>query len=203
MIKRLLDYLPAVVFVLLYFGSGKDIYLATWGILLASVAQIATTLLLWRKVENMHLAVFAITLVFGGLTLALKNELFIMWRPTIIYGVLASVLLVGEFLERSFLQRMIETLSLKSLNYVPPYTRSNWRVLGILCIGYFVFLAVLNIVVAYQFSEATWVNVKFFGFTGLNLVFYPVLITVAYRLLSVEARAELIEKLNEQSSSNT
>jgi len=197
MIKRLLDYLPAVVFVVLYFGSGKDIYLATWGILLASVVQIATTVLLWRKIEKLHLVIFAITLVFGVLTLALRNEKFIMWRPTIIYGVLASVLFVGEFMRRSFLQRMIETLSEKSLNYVPPYTRSNWRVLGIICIGYFIFLATLNIVVAYQFSEATWVNIKFFGFTGLNLVFYPIFITVAYRMLPPEARAELIKRLNE------
>lgn len=200
MIKRLLDYLPAVVFIILYFGSGKDIYLATWGILLASLFQITTSFLLWRKVDNLHLVVFAITLVFGGLTLALQNEKFIMWRPTIIYGVLAGALLVGEFFRRSFLQRMIEAISLKSLGYVPPYTRRDWRLFSLLFSGYFIFLAVLNIVVAYSFSEATWVNVKFFGFTALNLVFYPVLITVAYRRLPTEARAELIEKLNESSN---
>lgn len=200
MIKRLLDYLPAVVFIILYFGSGKDIYLATWGILLASLFQITTSFLLWRKVDNLHLVVFAITLVFGGLTLALQNEKFIMWRPTIIYGVLAGALLVGEFFRRSFLQRMIEAISLKSLGYVPPYARRDWRLFSLLFSGYFIFLAVLNIVVAYSFSEATWVNVKFFGFTALNLVFYPVLITVAYRRLPTEARAELIEKLNESSN---
>src|SRR5699024_1608753 len=200
MIKRLLDYLPAVVFIILYFGSGKDIYLATWGILLASLFQITTSFLLWRKVDNLHLVVFGITLVFGGLTLALQNEKFIMWRPTIIYGVLAGALLVGEFFRRSFLQRMIEAISLKSLGYVPPYTRRDWRLFSLLFSGYFIFLAVLNIVVAYSFSEATWVNVKFFGFTALNLVFYPVLITVAYRRLPTEARAELIEKLNESSN---
>src|SRR5699024_12060323 len=109
-----------------------------------------------------------------------------MWRPTIIYGVLASVLFVGEFMRRSFLQRMIETLSEKSLNYVPPYTRSNWRVLGIICIGYFIFLATFTIVVANRFSEATWVNINFFGFPGLTLLFYPIFIPLPYGLLPPE-----------------
>lgn len=198
--KRLLDYLPALAFVVLYFGSNKDIYLATGGMLIACVIQIVAMYLLWKKVEQMHLLVFAITLVFGGLTLALRDPLFIMWRPTIIYFVLGTVLIVGVFMHRSFLQRLIEAVGHKSLEYVPPFSRQNWQTLNWICIGYFFFLGTLNIIVAYQFSEATWVNVKIFGFTILNLLFYPILFTIAYRMLSPEQRAELLEHLNGDNS---
>lgn len=194
--KALLDYLPAVVFFIVYFLFGRDIYLATWAILAASALQISINWLVWRRSEALHWAVFVITLLFGGLTLFLRDPLFIMWRPTIIYAVLAAVLLVGTLLKRSFLQRMVEALAQKSLNYVPPFTRKNWIALNLLCSAYFIFLATLNIVVAYQFSETTWVNVKMFGFTILNLVFYPVLLLFAYRMLAPEARQELLERLN-------
>src|SRR5690554_2880054 len=189
--KAILDYLPAVVFFIVYFAFGRDIYLATQGILIASLFQIVVTWLVWRKSEPLHWAVFLITLVFGGLTLFLRDPIFIMWRPTIIYAVLAAVLVVGTLLQRSFLQRMVEALVEKNFDYQLPYARQNWVVLNLLCIGYFIFLAILNITAAKLLSEAAWVNVKMFGFTILNLIFYPVLLFFAYRMLAPEARQEL------------
>jgi intracellular septation protein len=38
-------------------------------------------------------------------------------------------------------------------------------------VGYFIVCAVLNLYVAYNFSEDTWVNFKLFGLMGLTLVF--------------------------------
>lgn len=201
--KAILDYLPAVVFFIVYFLFGRDIYLATQGILIASLFQIVVTWLVWRKFEPLHWAVFLITLVFGGLTLFLRDPAFIMWRPTIIYAVLAAVLLIGTFLQRSFLQRMVEALVQKNLNYQLPYTRKNWVMLNLLCIGYFIFLAILNITAAYMLSEAAWVNVKMFGFTILNFIFYPVLLFFAYRMLALEARQELLTRLNGTDSTDS
>lgn len=201
--KAILDYLPAVVFFIVYFLFGRDIYLATQGILIASFFQIVVTWLVWRKSEPLHWAVFLITLVFGGLTLFLRDPIFIMWRPTIIYAVLAAVLVVGTLLQRSFLQRMVEALVEKNFDYQLPYTRQNWVVLNLLCIGYFIFLAILNITAAKLLSEAAWVNVKMFGFTILNLIFYPVLLFFAYRMLAPEARQELLKRLNGTDSTDS
>jgi len=201
--KAILDYLPAVVFFIVYFAFGRDIYLATQGILIASLFQIVVTWLVWRKFEPLHWAVFLITLVFGGLTLFLRDPIFIMWRPTIIYAVLAAVLVVGTLLQRSFLQRMVEALVEKNFDYQLPYTRQNWVVLNLLCIGYFIFLAILNITAAKLLSEAAWVNVKMFGFTILNLIFYPVLLFFAYRMLAPEARQELLARLNGTDSTDS
>ena len=36
---------------------------------------------------------------------------------------------------------------------------------------FFLFLGVLNIAVAFNFSEATWVNFKLFGLMGLTIIF--------------------------------
>ena len=47
----------------------------------------------------------------------------------------------------------------------------HWRTLNLMWIVYAAVSGALNIYVAYQFSEATWVNFKLFGLLGLTLVF--------------------------------
>jgi len=46
-----------------------------------------------------------------------------------------------------------------------------WRQLNLMWVGFFVFAGALNIYVAYQFDEATWVNFMLFGLFGLTFVF--------------------------------
>lgn len=190
--KKLFDYLPVIVFFGLYFASGRDIYLATWGILGASALQIAAGWLIWRKLERMHLLVFVVTLVFGGLTLLLRDEMFIKWRPTVIYGVLALALLIGLFLrERSLLQRMCEAMMIRGLGYVVQLQPRDWITLNIAFILYFSLLGGLNIYIAYAFSTDFWVNFKLIGFTVLNFVFYIALFFYVYNRLPEADRQRL------------
>ncbi|MGB1221736.1 MAG: septation protein IspZ, partial [Alcanivoracaceae bacterium] len=53
--KQAFDYLPVIVFFALYFAGGRDIFLATWGIIIACTVQVTAGYLIWRKVERMHL----------------------------------------------------------------------------------------------------------------------------------------------------
>jgi len=48
---------------------------------------------------------------------------------------------------------------------------SLWTRLNLMWVGYFLVCAVLNLYVAYNFSEDTWVNFKLFGLMGLTIVF--------------------------------
>ncbi len=47
----------------------------------------------------------------------------------------------------------------------------KWRTLNLMWVVYSVVAGVLNIYVAYTFSEATWVKFKLFGLLGLTIVF--------------------------------
>lgn len=190
--KKLFDYLPVIVFFGLYFASGRDIYLATWGILAACTLQVAAGWLIWRKFERMHLLVFAVTLVFGGLTLLLRDEMFIKWRPTVIYGVLALTLLIGLCLkERSLLQRMCEAMMVRGLGYVVHLQPRDWSTLNAVFILYFSLLGALNLYIAYAFSTDFWVNFKLIGFTALNFVFYIALFFYVYNRLPESDRQRL------------
>jgi intracellular septation protein len=46
-----------------------------------------------------------------------------------------------------------------------------WKQLNLAWVGFFIFAGAINIYVAYNYSEAIWVNFKLFGLFGLTFVF--------------------------------
>lgn len=46
-----------------------------------------------------------------------------------------------------------------------------WNRLTMMWMAFLVLLGVVNLVVAYQFSQQAWVNYKLFGSTGLMILF--------------------------------
>lgn len=192
--KQAFDYLPVIVFFGLYFAGGRDIFLATWGIIIACAVQVTAGYLIWRKVERMHLVVFAVTLVFGSMTLFFRDDTFIKWRPSIISFALGSVLLVGHFItSRNLLQRMIDALMASTLNYRAPLTRQDWSVLNLLFVGFFYFVGALNLFIAYRFDTDFWVTFKLFGFSAIQMLFYLFVMVYIYRKIPPEDRARLFE----------
>jgi len=158
----LVDLLPVIAFFVAYKLAG--IYVAT-GVLIVGV--LVQTLVSWirhRKVSGMLLASAVLVLIFGGLTLLIRDPVFIKWKPTIVNWLFAAAFLVSEFLRGpSIVQRMLgENVTLDD---------SSWTKLNLMWVGFFVFAGTLNIFVAYRFDEATWVNFKLFGLMGLTLLF--------------------------------
>ena len=160
--KFLFDLFP----VLLFFVAFKlyDIYVATAVAIAATFAQVGWLKLRGRRVDPMLWASLAIIAVFGGATLALHDETFIKWKPTILYWLFAVVLAGGELVLRRNLLRAL----LGGQLALPDHA---WRKLTWSWIGFFVFMGAANLLVAYQFSTDAWVNFKLFGGMGLMLLF--------------------------------
>jgi intracellular septation protein len=168
--KFLFDLFP----LLLFFAAFKlyDIYVATAVAIVASLAQVG--LYWWRqhRFEAMHLITLAVIVVFGGLTLALHNDTFIKWKPTILYWVFA-VLVLGSHLfgEKTVMQRLLGT-QLELPVHVWRYYNLSWGL-------FFAVVGALNLYVAFYYGldqdeamrQATWVNFKVFGLMGLTLAF--------------------------------
>ena len=192
--KQLFDYIPVVVFFGLYFLSGRDIMLATWGILAACTVQVFAGRLIWKRWQRMHVMVLAITLVFGGLTLALNNDAFIKWRPSIISFVLAALLLGGHFLRRrNLLQRLGEGLTKSAFGRTVTMPRRHWNRLNLAFVIYFVGIGLLNLYIAHYFSTDFWVNFKLFGFTAIQMVFYVSVFLYFYKHIPEADRQRLFQ----------
>lgn len=161
----LVDLFPVIAFFAAY--KLKGIYVATAVLLVAVLAQ---TLLSWirhRKVSRTLLVTAVLALVFGGLTLYLRDPTFIKWKPTVVNVLFAVVFLGSEFTPGpNLLQR--------SLSEVVRLPRGDWTSLNLMWVLLFLASAGLNLYVAYNYPEDVWVNFKLFGLTGLTLVLMAV-----------------------------
>lgn len=160
--KMLADLFPVILFFVAY--QLTDIYAATMVAIAAAAVQVAWYKITRGKVENVQLITLGLLVVFGGLTLALRDPTFIKWKPTVVNWLFAAAFLFSQlFMQRNLLQRMMDHAV-----SMPDFA---WLRLNLAWILFFFASGVLNLYVAYNFSEEIWVNFKLFGFLGLTLVF--------------------------------
>jgi intracellular septation protein len=165
--QLLFDFLPVIAFFVAY--KLADIFVATLVIIVATVLQVAIHWLRTRRVNPMHLVSAGLVLVFGGLTLAIRDAAFIMWKPTIVNWLFAGAFFASPwrwFGGQPLVQRLMST-SGTPLGLSP----AQWRRLNAMWVAFFLVMGAANIVVFRYFDEATWVNFKLFGMLGLTLIF--------------------------------
>ena len=160
--KFLFDLFP----VILFFAAFKfyGIFTATAVAIIATLAQIIYCKIRHGVVEKMLLASGVIITVFGGATLIFKDPTFIEWKPSILYWLFALTLILGQFL---FKKNPIRSMMEKQIS-LPDHI---WSKLNMAWAILFIGLGVLNLYVAFNYSQDTWVNFKLFGVTGIMFVF--------------------------------
>ena len=161
--QLLFDLLPVVLFFIAYKLAG--IYVATAVLIVGVLAQTLVSWIRHRKVSPMLLTSAVLVLVFGGLTLLVHDAVFIKWKPTIVNWLFAAAFLVSQFMKGpTIVQRLMgEQMKLDS--------PALWTRLNLMWVVFFVVVGALNLYVAFNFSESTWVNFKLFGLMGLTLLF--------------------------------
>jgi intracellular septation protein len=113
----------------------------------------------------MHLITLVLVLLLGGATLLLQDPLFIYWKPTVVNWAFAIAFFGSQFIgQKNFLQRMLE--SQITLN-----EQRVWKNLNFAWVAFFIAMGGINLYVAFNFEENTWVNFKLFGMMGLTFVF--------------------------------
>lgn len=145
-------------------ATTAPVFLATAVAIIVSLLQVLWVKFIARKkVDAMLWISLAIIVIFGGLTLYLKNELFIKWKPTILYWVFAGILVYGQMSGKNFI-RMLMKGQIKVSDAI-------WNRYQFFWIVFFVAIGIVNLIVAYAFDTDFWVNFKLFGLTCLTLIF--------------------------------
>jgi intracellular septation protein len=153
--KLLIDFFPILLFV----GAYKlyDIYVGTGVLMAATVVQMGLIYAIDRRLQMVQKITLALVLVFGALTLALHDDRFIKWKPTVLYAAMAIGLAVALWvLKKNFLK-----LLLGSQLTLPD---AVWQRLNLVWVGYCVFMATINGYVAAYYSTEDWVNFKLWGY---------------------------------------
>lgn len=160
-LKLALELGPLGIF---FFANARfDLFTATAAFMVATIVSLSVSYALVRRVPVMPLISGALVLVFGGLTLALQDELFIKLKPTVINLMFAAVLLGGLAFGKPLLGYVFDE--------VVKLDAEGWRKLTLRWGLFFIVLAVLNEVMWRMFSTDTWVTFKVFGVMPLTLVF--------------------------------
>jgi len=160
--KFLFDLFPIILFFIAY--KMYDIYVATAVAIGAAMLQTGLYWLKHRKFEKMHIITLGILIVFGGLTLALHDPLFIKWKPTVVNWLFGVVFLASSFIGKT-------TLVERMMGHAIQAPAPVWSRLNMAWVMFFLFMGLINLYVAFNFSEDTWVNFKLFGMMGLTLLF--------------------------------
>ncbi|WP_213958665.1 MULTISPECIES: septation protein A [unclassified Variovorax] len=165
--KLLLDFFP----ILLFFGAFKlhDIYVATGVLMAATAVQMAIHWFMHRRLEPMQKATLVLILLFGSLTLALHDDRFIKWKPTVLYSAMAIALAIAFW---GFRKNFLESMLGKQLRL----PHRIWTHLNVAWIGYCLFMAAINGYVAAYFSTEAWVDFKLWGYA------FPIVFLIAQGL---------------------
>jgi intracellular septation protein len=161
------EFLPLILF----FGAFlyKDIYLALVVLMVAMPIGVFVKYIRTKKLDKMYFWSTVFLLIGGGLTLYFRNPMFLYWKPTVFYWVVAIAFLGSQFFGEVPLVRkffgLVDGLSVEKI------TAAQWAKLNVVWVFFFVGAGILNIYVAYNFEQATWVKFKVFGLTALTFVF--------------------------------
>ena len=136
------------------------ILLATSLAIIASVIQIIYMLVRRKKIDAMLWISFFIITVFGSATIYFQNDLFIKWKPTIIYWCYSLSFLIGQFIFKKNFLKAVMGSQLTMPDQV-------WDKISLAWVAYFFFMGALNLYVAFHFSQSQWVSFKLYSIGAL------------------------------------
>lgn len=159
--QLLFDFLPVIVFFAVY--KAYDIYVATAAIMIVMAVQIGIQWFRHGTVSKLLLTSGLLVAVLGGMTLVLRDPLFIQWKLTIINALFALAFFGSQFIgQRNLTERL--------MGHAAALPKKVWGQLNLMWVANFTIIAVGNIYVVNHYSLDVWVNFKVYGTLGLTLL---------------------------------
>ena len=132
----------------------NGIYFATLVLMVTYTVQFLI-LFIFKSAKKIHYITLFIILIAGFSTLYFKNPLFIKIKPSIVYWGFATFFILNYLLKK-------ENIIKKLLQDQIELDNKKWMILSNSWIIFFIFCGFLNLYVANFYSEAKWVEFKFY-----------------------------------------
>lgn len=170
----LVDYGPLLVFLGVYklyspdepgpLGEIAAVVRGTVAFMIAAVIALAFSRWKFGRVSPMLWLSTALIVVFGFLTVWLRDERFIQIKPTVIYLLFGIALLVGWWRGRALLQILLEAA-------FEGVDEAGWLKLSRNWGAFFLLLAAVNEALRLSLSFETWLWAKLWVFMPLSFLF--------------------------------
>ena len=168
--KLLFDFFPLVLFFVAF--RVYDIYVATGVAVAASLVQVLWLYFSGRRVEAMHWITLAAIVFLGGATIIIHDDVFIRWKPTVVYWVFSLILFGTHFIgDKTAAERLMG-----SKMELP---ERIWKLMNLSFAAFTLFMGFLNLYVAFYYGadldpevqREHWVNFKVFGTLIITFLF--------------------------------
>ena len=107
-IKSLIEIVPLILF---FIANAKyGIIFATKIFVLTTLVSLVVSYFYLKKISTPLLITSFLVLIFGGLTIFLKDPVFIKLKPTIVYLLFSILLFLGLVLKKNILKIYLSTL---------------------------------------------------------------------------------------------
>jgi intracellular septation protein len=191
--KVFLEYIPLILFLLLYKMEPRqlslgDMELSLGGIYSATAWLMASTVLVYglqllkeKRLSRMQWIVVAAVLLFGSSTLLLRSEDILKWKAPVVNWIIALIFLGSQFVGR---QNMAQSM----FGQMVDMPAERWTRLNLGWVFTFLLVGTANLVVAFRFHEY-WVDFKVFGSFGILLLATVAQIAYLYPYLAREEDA--------------
>ena len=159
--KALLDFIPLIAFFIV--ARTQGILAAAGALLIATVLVYAIHFIRQKgKLDKQQWVILVLTIIFCGVALILRDDFYLRIKSIIINGVFALVLFISVIINKPLMQ-----LAMKD---VFELTLSGWKKLTVAWALFFVLMAFLHYITAFQF-KSLWVDFKSYGWIPIILVF--------------------------------
>ncbi len=171
----LFDLGPIIVFVLAFnvlqrIEATRDnaVFIATALFMAATLAAIAYSKLKTGRIPPVLIIVGVLVVIFGGLTLILRDRTFIQLKPTAV-NLFYAAAIAGSLAIRQNVWKLLFGHAFELPDRI-------WTVLALRWAGFFAFMAALNEYIRLSYSFDVWLNTRplvvfplFFVFAALNM----------------------------------
>ena len=104
--KLLLDFGPIVLFFIVYKYYG--LYAAIYAMIASTFVQIMYSRITTGKFVTSQVLTFALLVVFGGISIILRDPAFVMWKVSVLYVIFSLVLIGSNYVgSKTLLERMM------------------------------------------------------------------------------------------------
>ena len=157
-----IDLGPLIVFFAV--NAWRGIIEATIAFMIAIVTAMLISKIKYKHISPMLWFSGVMVLVLGGITVWLRDETFIKIKPTIYYGMVASILFFGLYTGRNLLKAVLGTA-------YPGLSERGWQLLTRNWAIFFIVMAFANELVWRTTSTDFWVGAKLWGFLPATFLF--------------------------------
>lgn len=190
-LKLVLEIGPIAVFFLAYrmapvpegLGTAErqleQILFSTMVFIPTILISLAVSWFLTRKLPRMAVITAVVVVIFGGLTLILRDDTFVKMKPTILYTLFAGILGFGLLRGQSYLRYLMEELI--------PLQDEGWMKFTVRFVIFYLLLAILNEIVWRVWGTDVWVNFRTFILPAANFAFIMAQVPLFQRYAIPEA----------------